>query len=33
MKEFEAESARLRKMYAEERLKGEILDEALTEEW
>jgi putative transposase len=30
MKELEIENARLKKMYAEERLKAEILNEALT---
>lgn len=30
MKELEVETARLKKMYAEERLKAEILNEALT---
>lgn len=29
MKELEAENARLKKMYAEERLKADILQEAL----
>ena len=33
MKELEIESARLKKMYAEERLKAEILNEALTKKW
>ena len=33
MKELEAENARLKKMYAEERLKAEILQEALEKKW
>jgi putative transposase len=33
MKELEIENARLKKMYAEERLKAEILNEALTKMW
>ena len=33
MKELEMENARLKKMYAEERLKAEILNEALTKKW
>ena len=33
MKELEIENARLKKMYAEERLKSEILNEALTKKW
>ena len=33
MKELEIENARLKKMYAEERLKAEILNEALTKKW
>jgi putative transposase len=33
MKELEIENARLEKMYAEERLKAEILNEALTKKW
>ena len=33
MKELEAENARLKKMYAEERLKAEILQEALAKKW
>ena len=33
MKELEAENARLKKMYAEERLKAEILKEALEKKW
>ena len=33
MKELETENARLKKMYAEERLKAEILNEALTKKW
>lgn len=32
-KELEAENSRLKKMYAEERLKAEILNEALTKKW
>ena len=31
--ELEAENSRLKKMYAEERLKAEILNEALTKKW
>jgi putative transposase len=33
MKELEAENARLKKMYAEERLKAEIVQEALEKNW
>ena len=33
MKELEAEDARLKKMYAEERLKADILQEAITKKW
>jgi len=33
MKELEAENARLRKMYVEEKLKAEIVSEALTKRW
>ncbi len=33
MKELEAENSRLKKMYAEERLKGEILKEAIEKKW
>ena len=33
MKELEVENARLKRMYAEERLKAEILNEALTKKW
>ena len=33
LKELEAENIRLKKMYAEERLKAEILNEALTKKW
>jgi putative transposase len=33
MKELEVENARLKKMYAEERLKAEILNEVLTKKW
>ena len=33
LKELELENARLKKMYAEERLKAEILNEALTKKW
>ena len=33
LKELEVENARLKKMYAEERLKAEILNEALTIRW
>jgi len=33
MKELEAENKRLKKMYAEERLKAEIVAEALAKKW
>lgn len=33
MKELEAENSRLKKMYAEERLKAEILKEAIEKKW
>ena len=33
MKELEAENARLKKTYAEERLKADILEEAMTKKW
>lgn len=33
LKELEAENRRLKKMYAEERLKAEIASEALTKKW
>ena len=33
MKEHEAENARLKKMYIEEKLKAEILNEAITKKW
>ena len=33
LKELEAENARLKKMYAEERLKSEIIQEAMTKKW
>ena len=33
MKELEVENARLKKMYAEERLKAEILKEAIEKKW
>lgn len=33
MKELEEENRRLKKMYAEERLKSEIIQEALEEKW
>lgn len=33
MKELEAENARLKKMYAEERLKADILKEAMAKKW
>ena len=33
MKELEIENTRLKKMYAEERLKAEILNEAITKKW
>jgi putative transposase len=33
MKELEAENARLKKMYADERLKAGILQEAISKKW
>ena len=33
MKELEEENRRLKKMYAEERLKAEVLNEAITKMW
>ncbi|GLZ23186.1 hypothetical protein Bpla01_67140 [Burkholderia plantarii] len=33
MKELEAENARLKKMYAEERIKAEVVREALEKKW
>ena len=33
LKELEGENRRLKKMYAEERLKAEILNEAITKKW
>lgn len=33
MKELEEENRRLKKMYAEERVKAEIVQEALTKKW
>ena len=33
MKELEAENARLKKMYAEERLKAEVVREVLEKKW
>jgi len=33
MKELEVENKRLKKMYAEERLKAEIVSEALAKKW
>ena len=33
MKELEEENARLKKMYAEEKLKAEIVSEALEQKW
>ena len=33
MKELEAENKRLKKMYAEERLKAEIIQEAMEKKW
>jgi len=33
LKELEVENARLKKMYVEERLKAEILNEVLTKKW
>ena len=33
MRELEAENVRLKKMYAEERLKAEIIQEAIAKKW
>ncbi|KPK56627.1 MAG: transposase [Thiotrichales bacterium SG8_50] len=33
LKELEEENRRLKKMYAEERLKAEVVQEALTKKW
>jgi len=33
LKELEDENRRLKKMYAEERLKAEMLNEAITKKW
>ena len=33
LKELEDENRRLKKMYAEERLKAEVLNEAITKKW
>ena len=33
MKELEAENARLKKMYAEEKLKAQIIQEAMAKKW
>ncbi len=33
LKELEAENAKLKKMYAEERLKAEVVSEALRKKW
>ena len=33
LKELERENARLKKMYAEERFKAEIVQEALSKKW
>jgi len=33
MKELEAENRRLKRMYAEERLKSEIIQEAMSKKW
>ena len=33
LKELEAENAKLKKMYAEERLKAEIIQEAMAKKW
>ena len=33
MKKLEEENRRLKKMYAEERLKAEVLNEAITTKW
>lgn len=33
LKELEAENAKLKKMYAEERLKAETIQEAMSKKW
>jgi len=33
LKELEAENSKLKKMYAEERLKAEIIQEAMSKKW
>ena len=33
LKELETENARLKKMYADERLKAEIIQEAMAKKW
>ena len=33
MRELEVENSRLKKMYAEERLKAEIIQEAMVKKW
>ena len=33
LRELEAENTRLKKMYAEERLKAEIIQEAMSKKW
>lgn len=33
LKELEAENTRLKKMYAEERLKAEVIQEAMAKKW
>ena len=33
VKELEAENARLKKMYAEEKLKAQIIQEAMAKKW
>ena len=33
MRELEVENSRLKKMYAEERLKAEIIQEAMAKKW
>lgn len=33
LKELEAENARLKKMYAEERLKADVIQEAMAKKW
>lgn len=33
LKELESENARLKKMYAEERLKSDILQDAMSKKW